>query len=75
MTISIFSEVKIQYRVSTFRRVCLAKKVRVKSIRSGITLLLASAQKEVNSKLLLVFCFLVLPEDASRMALNRVELE
>lgn len=43
--------------------VCLAKKVLVKSTRSAIALLFASAQKLVNSKLLLVFLLLrrVLP--------------
>ena len=55
ITSSISSEVKTQYRASTLKRVCLAKKVFVKSIKSGITWLLPSAQKEVNSKLLLVF--------------------
>ena len=35
----------------------------------------ASAQKEVNSKLLLVLVFLLRPDLASPMALNRVELE
>ena len=50
--------------------------VLVKSIKSGIILLLASAQNDVNSKLLLVFPFL-LPLDAlkSLMALNLVLLE
>ena len=60
MTIRISSAVNTQYFVSTFRMVCLARNVLVKSIRSAITLLLPSAQKEVNSKLLLVFfdrCF------------------
>ena len=66
----------MQYRVSTFKRVCLAKNVRVKSIKSGRTRLLASAQKDVNSKLLLVFFFLAAElEVASLMALRRVVLE
>ena len=68
ITISIFSDVKIQYLVSTFSRECFAKKVFVKSIKSVITRLLASAQKQVNSKLLLVFPFFVLPEAASLIA-------
>ena len=38
-----------------FRMVCLAKNVRVKSTKSGITRLFASAQKQVNPKLFLVF--------------------
>ena len=65
----------MQYFVSTFSSVCLAKNVLAKSIRSGMTLLFASAQKEVNSKLLLVFSFFVLPVFASLIALYRVLLE
>ena len=65
----------MQYRVSTFKRVCLAKNVRVKSIRSGSIRLLASAQKEVNSKLLLVFFFFLAAEVDSLMAFQRVVLE
>ena len=74
-SISICSDVKIQYLVKIFNMVCFAKKVFVKSIKSVITRLLASAQKQVNSKLLLVFPFFVLPEAASFMALKRVLLE
>ena len=65
----------MQYRVSTFKRVCLAKNVRVKSIRSGRIRLLASAQKEVNSKLLLVYFFLAAEAEASLIAFQRVVLE
>ena len=54
--------------------VCFAKNVLVKSIRSGMILLFASAQKEVNSKLLLVLPFL-LGALASLMALNLVLFE
>ena len=54
---------------------CLAKNVFVKSIKSGITLLLASAQNDVNSKLLLVLPFLPLDAFASLIALKRVLLE
>ena len=62
MTSNRFSEVKMQYFVRILRIVCFAKKVLVKSTRSGMTLLLASAQKDVNSKLLLVLVFfLALP--------------
>ena len=52
----------MQYFVSRFRMVCRAKKVLVKSIRSGMMRLLASAQKDVNSKLLLVFSFFTVPD-------------
>ena len=47
--------------------VCLQKKVLVKSTRSGIMRLFASAQKEVNSKLLLVLDFLAFCALASLM--------
>ncbi len=40
-----------------FNKECFAKNVFVKSIKSEITRLLASDQKQVNSKLLLVFPF------------------
>lgn len=53
----------------------LGKNVLVKSTRSGMTLLLASAQKEVNSKLLLVFLLLFRPSLISLMWLLRVVLE
>ena len=48
----------MQYLVRILSIVCLAKKVLVKSVKSGIILLLPSAQKLVNSKLLLVFLLL-----------------
>ena len=55
--------------------VCLAKNVFVKSTRSAMTLLFPSAQKEVNSKLLLVFLVLFRPSPCSLMWLLRVVLE
>ena len=55
--------------------VCLQKKVLVKSTRSGRTRLFASAQKDVNSKLLLVFDCLTFCAFASLMWLKRVVLE
>ena len=55
--------------------VCLAKNVFVKSTRSAMTLLFPSAQKEVNSKLLLVFLVLLRPSPCSLMWLLRVVLE
>ena len=67
---------KTQYLVSTFNKVCLAKKVLVKSIKSAMTRLLPSAQKEVNSKLLLVFLDFDLPDSViSLIWLLRVVLE
>ena len=66
----------MQYFVRIFKIVCLAKKVLVKSTRSAITLLLPSAQKEVNSKELEVFFVrlrVLLP--CSFMALSLVVLE
>ena len=75
MTMSIFSAVNTQYRVSSRSRLCCKKKVRVKSTRSGMMRFLASAQKEVNSKLLLVLAFLPRGFFTSRMALKRVVLE
>ena len=74
MTMSSLSDVKMQYLVRMFSRVWRAKKVLVKSTRSGMTLLFASAQKDVNSKLLLVFWPLRLPE-CSLIAENLVVLE
>ena len=54
----------------------MAKNVLVKSIKSGITLLFASAQKEVNSKLLLVLPFFEIAEAfTSLIALNLVLFE
>ena len=44
----------MQYFVIIFNNECFAKKVRAKSIKSVIGLLLASAHQDVNSKLLLV---------------------
>jgi hypothetical protein len=52
----------MQYFVKTFRIVWRAKNVLVKSIRSGIKTLFASAQYEVNSKLLEVFSFFPVPD-------------
>ena len=52
-----FSAVNTQYFVSMLRIVCFEKNVLVKSMISGITLLFPSAQKDVNSKELLVFSF------------------
>ena len=49
------SEVNTHYLVIIFNRVCFAKKVLVKSTKSGIILFSASAQKLVNSKLFDVF--------------------
>ena len=49
---------KTQYFARILRSVCRAKNVRVKSMRSGMTVFFASAQKDVNSKELEVFCFL-----------------
>lgn len=59
MTNSKCSAVNTLYFVKTFKSVCLARKVFVKSTKSAITLFLPSAQYEVNSKLWLVFllCF------------------
>ncbi len=51
----------MQYLVKMFRMVWRAKNVFVKSIRSGIMRFFESAQKEVNSKLLLVFPLPSLP--------------
>ena len=51
----------MQYLVRMFRIECFEKKVLVKSRRSGMIRLLPSAQKDVNSKLLLVFFDLFLP--------------
>lgn len=65
----------MQYLVMIFKIVCLAKNVLVKSIRSGMTRLFASAQKDVNSKLLLVLPFFAEFLFASFIALNRVLLE
>jgi hypothetical protein len=53
-------DVNTQYFVNIFKIVCFAKNVLVKSTKSDITLLLASAQYDVNSKLLLVFLLLFL---------------
>ena len=75
MTISILSDVKMQYFVRMFRMVCLAKNVLAKSTKSGMIRLLASAQNEVNSKLLLVLPCLDFGAVASLMALKRVEFE
>ena len=76
MTNSMFSAVKTQYRVNRFSSVCLEKKVFVKSIKSGMMRFCASAQKEVNSKLWLVFPLPLFPEAAaSRIWLKRVLLE
>ena len=75
ITRSILSLVKTQYLVRTFIRVCLAKKVRVKSIRSLIVLLLLSAQNDENSNELLVFLLFVLFRSCSLIWLKRVELE
>ena len=58
------------------RIVCFAKNVLVKSIKSGMTRLFASAQNEVNSKLLLVLPFFtVAAAFTSLIALKRVLLE
>ena len=56
-------------------RVCREKKVLVKSTRLAMTLLLPSAQKEVNSKLLPVFLLLFRASPISLMWLMRVVLE
>ena len=58
-----------------FKIVCFAKNVLVKSIKSGIIRLFASAQKDVNSKLLLVLPFLEVEFFESLIALKRVLLE
>ena len=58
------------------QQVCREKKVLVKSTRSGMILLLPSAQNEVNSKELLVFLLLRLPLLlCSLMWASRVVLE
>ena len=61
--------------VNTFRIVCFDKKVFVKSTRSEMILLFASAQKEVNSKLLLVFLPLFVFFSCSLIWAERVVLE
>ena len=59
-----------------FRQPYMAKKVLVKSTRSAMILLLPSAQKDVNSKELLVFLLLRLPLSLSSLTwASRVVLE
>ena len=66
---------RYKYLVRMFISVCLAKNVRVKSIRSLIVLLLLSVQNDENSNELLVFLPLFLLRSCSLIWLKRVELE